>query len=125
MERISEYLREYEKNESIDYHFTGSTLVEVWVDGEIDIKETIHRALKFFKQFHRTISSAGQYEALEILAATSLLGEAYYNAVLAWNNGGTQMIPSSRCFYAHLKILTERLVRDGFEISEEWTCSVY
>lgn len=124
MERISEYLREYEKNKSVDYHFTGSTLVEVWVDDEIDIKETIHRALKFFKQFHMTISDAEQYEALEILAKTTLLGEAYYNAVLAWNDGGTKMIPSSRCFYAHLKTLTERLVRDGFKISEEWTKAI-
>lgn len=126
MQRVSEYLREYKgRIESVEYHFTGSSIEEVWKDGEVDVGETISQTLEFFKQFHRTVSDAGQSDVLEILVKTSLLGEAYYNAVLAWNDGETQMIPSSACFFMHLEKLIKKLVLEGFEIPEEWTRAIY
>ena len=122
--KISEKMKEYDMRNA-DYHFTGSSIPEIWENGNLNIKETIKSALNFFEDFHATVDEAQNCELVAILAENSLLGEAYVNAVLAWNHGDYQMVPSSLCFYCHLKLLMERLKRDGFEISEEWLESIF
>lgn len=66
----------------------------------------------------------GDVDVLILLAETSIVGEAYLNAVMWTNNGLIYdtfplSIPDANTYFYELRKVVKRLERDGFKFEEE------
>ena len=96
------------------YHLNGSSIAVLGYD---DLHEALWDAYCEFVTVHRLFG--GDNEILKKLNNT-IMGEAYYYAALFWNgNGGTEMIPSYKCWIVELRTTIFKYVKKGFVFKED------
>lgn len=105
---------------------TGSIVDRYYETGENDEKYTVQQFIENAKTMQRTLMSVMTTVEfciiLDDLSCNAILWNAYQNAFLAWNNGpaSTDMIPSSKCIWYHLRKLIIRYIYAGVIFDECW-----
>ena len=87
---------------------TNSTSISGRIVDVIDFMKSIH--YYFY----------GDLSIIREAAHNSIVGEAYYKALLYWNHGEGEMIPSNKCIWNHLRKLVVRYIEHGYVFDIEF-----